>query len=68
MYRHIYNKSYFKVGKVHPNRKQIRDLEKEEERKAKETKEKENNRKRLEKELQEANEDYSEETIERYSY
>jgi len=56
------------LDKLHPNRKLIRDLQKEEERKEKEALEKENNRKRLEKELEEANEDYSYETIERYSY
>ncbi len=56
------------LDKLHPNRKLIRDLKKEEERKEKEAQEKENKRKRLEQELQEANEDYSEETIERYSY
>ena len=42
------------LDKLHPNRKLLRDLKKEEERK--------------EKELEEANEDFSEETIERYSY
>ena len=56
------------LDKLHPNRKLIRDLEKEEERKIKEAKEKEDNRKRLERELEEVNEDFSEETIERYSY
>ena len=56
------------LDKLHPNRKLIRDLQKEEERKEKEAQEKENKRKRLEKELEEANEDFSEETIERYSY
>ena len=60
------------LDKLHPNRKLIRDLQKKEERKAKEAKEKENNRKRLEKELEEvnadANQDFSEETIDRYSY
>ena len=56
------------LDQLHPNRKLIRDLEKEEERKEKERKEKENNRKRLEKELEDTKEDYSEETIERYSY
>ena len=60
------------LDKLHPNRKLIRDLQKEEERKEKEAKEKENNRKRLEKELEEVNEDtnqdFSEETIDRYSY
>ena len=42
------------LDKLHPNRKLLRELEKEEERK--------------EKELEETNEDFSEETIERYSY
>ena len=56
------------LDQLHPNRKLIRDLQKEEERKEKEAQVKENNRKRLEKELEEANEEYSEETIERYSY
>ena len=56
------------LDKLHPNRKLIRDLQKEEERKEKEAQKKENKRKRLEKELEEANEDFSEETIERYSY
>ena len=61
------------LDKLHPNRKLIRDLEKEEEkreeeRKAKEAQAKEKNKKRLERELEEANDDFSEETIERYSY
>ena len=56
------------LDKLHPNRKLIRDLEKEEERKVKEAQEKENNRKRLEKELEETNTEYSEDTIDRYSY
>ena len=56
------------LDKLHPNRKLIRDLQKEEERKEKEAQEKEAKRKKLEKELEEANEDFSEETIERYSY
>ena len=53
---------------LHPNRQLIRDLEKEKERKEKEAKDNEMKRKSLEKELEEANEDFSEETIERYSY
>ena len=53
---------------LHPNRQLERDLKKEKLRKEKEAKEKEKKRKRLEKELEEANEDFSEETIERYSY
>ena len=56
------------LDKLHPNRKLIRDLQKEEERKEKEAQEKEKKRKQLEKELEEANEDFPEETIERYSY
>ena len=56
------------LDKLHPNRKLLRDIQKEKERKEKESQEKENKRKKLEKELEEANEDFSEETIERYSY
>ena len=56
------------LDNLHPNRKLIRELEKEEERKEKEAKEKENKIKRLEKELEETNEEFSEETLERYSY
>ena len=56
------------LDKLHPNRKLIRDLEKEEERKEKEVKDRENKRKRLEKELEETNEEFSDETLDRYSY
>ena len=56
------------LNKLHPDRKLIRDLEKEKERKEKEAVEKENKRKKLERELEETNEDFSEETIDRYSY
>ena len=56
------------LDKLHPNRKLIKDLQKEKERKEKENEAKEKNRKRLEKELEEANNDFSEETIERYTY
>ena len=60
------------LDNLHPNRKLIRDLEKEEERKEKEAKDRENKRKQLEKELEEANEEISEnftdETLDRYSY
>ena len=56
------------LDQLHPNRKLIRDLQKEEERKEKEAQKKEDKRKRLEKELEETNEDFSQETIERYSY
>ena len=60
------------LDKLHPNRKLIRDLEKEEERKEKEAKDRENKRKKLEKELEETNkeisEEFTEETLDRYSY
>ena len=56
------------LDKLHPNRKLIRDLQIEEERKTKEAQAKEKNKKRLERELEEANDEFSEETIERYSY
>ena len=60
------------LDNLHPNRKLIRDLEKEEKRKEKEAKDRENKRKRLKKELEEANEEISEEftdeTLDRYSY
>jgi hypothetical protein len=56
------------LDKLHPNRKLLRDIQKEKERKEKESQEKEEKRKKLEKELEEANEDFSEEIIERYSY
>ena len=56
------------LDQLHPNRKLIRDLQKEEERQEKEAQEKEDKRKRLEKELEEANDDFSEDSIDRYSY
>ena len=56
------------LDKLHPNRKLIRELEKEEERKEKEAKDRESKRKRLEKELEETNEEFSEENFDRYSY
>ena len=56
------------LDKLHPNRKLIRDLQKEEELREKKALEKAQNKKRLEKELEEANGDFSEETIDRYSY
>ena len=64
------------LDNLHPNRKLIRDLEKEEERKEKEAKNREEKRKKLEKELEETNEEISEEfteeftdeTVDRYSY
>ena len=60
------------LDKLHPNRKLIRDLEKEEERKEKEAKNRDKKRKELEKELEETNneisEDFNDETLDRYSY
>ena len=60
------------LDNLHPNRKLIRDLEKEEKRKEKEAKDREKKRKRLEKELEEANEkiseEFTDETLDRYSY
>ena len=60
------------LDNLHPNRKLIRDLEKEEERKEKEAKARENKRKKLEKELEETNnemtEEFNDETLDRYSY
>ena len=64
------------LDNLHPNRKLIRDLEKEEKRKEKEAKEREERKKRLEKELRETNEknsgdineEFTEETLDRYSY
>ena len=60
------------LDKLHPNRKLIRDLQKEEEREEAERKEKENRKKKLEKELEEANkeisDEFNDETLERYSY
>ena len=56
------------LDNLHPNRKLIRELELEEKRKKEEAEEKENRRKKLEKELEETNEDFSEDTIDRYSY
>ena len=60
------------LDNLHPNRKLIRDLEKEEKRKEKEAENREKKRKKLEKELEETNEEISEkftdETLDRYSY
>ena len=60
------------LDNLHPNRKLIRDLDKEEKRKEKEAKDRENKRKRLKQELEEANEEiseeFSDETLDRYSY
>ena len=56
------------LDNLHPNRKLLRDLQKEEKRKEKEAKVREEKRKKLEKELKESNEDFTDETIDRYSY
>ena len=60
------------LDKLHPNRKLIRELEKEEERKAKEAQDRENKKIKLEKELEETNkeisEEFTDETLDRYSY
>ncbi len=56
------------LDQLHPNRKLMRDLEKEKENKEREAKNREIKRKKLEKELEETNEEFSDETIERYSY
>ena len=60
------------LDQLHPNRKLIRDLEKEEKRKEKEEKDREKKRKELEKELEETNneitEEFDDETLDRYSY
>jgi len=60
------------LDKLHPNRQLIRDLEKQKQRKEKEKKDRENKRKKLEKELEETNEtiseEFTDETLDRYSY
>ena len=56
------------LDNLHPNRKLIRDLEKEEERREEKAKNNKLKKKRLEKELEETNEDINEETFDRYSY
>ena len=56
------------LNKLHPDRKLIRDLKKEEEKKIKEAEEKKEKRRKLERELEEAKQDNSDDTFERYSY
>ena len=56
------------LDQLHPNRKLLRDLKKEEERKEKEALEKAKKKKKLEQQLEEANEGFSEEINDRYSY
>jgi len=70
--RETFNYCVEYLDQLHPNRKLIRELEKEEERKEKEAKNREKKRKELEKELEETNneisEDFNDETLDRYSY
>ena len=56
------------LEKLNPNRKLQRDLKKESERKEKEEKEKAKKREKLQRELEETDQDYSQETFDRYSY
>ena len=56
------------LDNLHPNRKLIRNLEKEEKRKEKEAKERENKRKKLEQELEENDVEFIDEPLDRYSY
>ena len=66
--RETFNYCVEYLDKLHPNRKLIRDLQIEEEKKSKEAQAKEKKKKRLERELEKANDEFSEETIERYSF
>ena len=56
------------LDQLHPNRELKRKLKKEEKAKEKEEKAKKEKRQRLERELEETNQDYSEDIIDRYSY
>ena len=56
------------LDNLHPNRKLERELQKEEKRKEKETKDRENKRIQLEQQLEETNEEFPGDTIDRYSY
>ena len=56
------------LDKLHPNRQLLRELEEEKERQEKERQDKKMKMKNLERELEEVQEDFSEETIDRYSY
>ena len=56
------------LDKLHPDRKLIRDLKKEEEKKEKEAEEKKEKRRKLERELEETKTESSEDSFERYSY
>ncbi len=56
------------LDNLHPNRKLERDIKKEKEKSLNQAKKQELKRKRLERELEETNEQYSEESFDRYSY
>ena len=56
------------LDKLNPNRKLERDLKKESQRIEQENAEKAERRKKLQKELEETDQEYSEETFDRYSY
>ena len=56
------------LEKLNPNRQLQRDLKKESERREKEEKEKAKKREKLQRELEETDQDYSQETFDRYSY
>ena len=60
------------LDKLHPNRELIRNLEKEAKRKEKEAEDREKKRKELEKQLEETNNEvsaeFTDETLDRYSY
>ena len=56
------------LDNLHPNRKLIRDLEKEAARKEKKEEDRKKKRQKLEKELEETDREFSDETLDRYSY
>ena len=56
------------LDKLHPNRELIRELQEEEEKKEKEEAARKERTEKLKKELEDTEEDYSEETFDRYSY
>ena len=56
------------LDKLHPNRELIRELQEQQEQKEKELAERKERREKLKKELENTEEDYSEETFDRYSY
>ena len=66
--RETFNYCVEYLDQLHPNRKLIRDLEKEKLKKEKEAKDRAKKRKILEKELEETNGEFSNETLDRYSY